>query len=253
MVKFKRPTREIYMQYHANAYRMLLDIAEYFEIYVSQINFHHVIDFFETNFKIMFVYFESDLMYKWFPSKKPEIKYNLTRQNELKLVDNTFCSVCSGMTIPDAETGKYVVYINQDVNKSRVMFTILHELTHIYCHLMDSVYEKVLVSKTTSTYSDSYPPEIAPLEDEANAIASILFLNDDRLLKYIKSGIAFEELKEKTQMSQTALHNRLMNFLMYNCNCQEYYALSIVMGYRNDEDWAIITLQQFEREFRFAA
>ena len=46
------------------------------------------------------------------------------------------------MTIPDFETGRYVVYINQDVNKERVMFTILHELSHIYYHLMDQLMRK---------------------------------------------------------------------------------------------------------------
>ena len=228
---------------------MLVDIAEYHNVYLSEVTFELIIDFFETNFNIRFVYFESDIIYNWFPNKKQELKYHLTTKNALTLVDYGFCSVCSGMTIPDFETGRYIVYINQDVVKSRVMFTILHELTHIYCHLMDSVYEKVLVSKTSSKYSDSYPPEIEPLEDEANAIASILFLNDQQLLKHINKGLTFEQLKENSHMSPPALHNRLMNFLMYNCHCQEYYALSIVQAYKQDEDWAIITMQQFEREF----
>lgn len=248
LTKYKRPPKEVYQRYHDNAYRMLIDIAEHFNVYLSEVTFDLIIKFFETNFKIRFVYFESDLMYNWLPNKKQELKYQLTTKNALTLVDYGFCSVCSGVTIPDFETGRYVVYINQDVVKSRVMFTILHELTHIYCHLVDSVYDKVLVSKTSSKYSDSYPPEIKPLEDEANTIASILFLNDQRLLKHINNGLTFDQLKEKSQMSAPALHNRLMNFLMYNCHCQEYYALSIVQAYKQDKDWAIITLQQFERE-----
>lgn len=251
--KYKRPSRETYMRYHKNANRLLIDVAENFEISISQVRFEHIVNFFESNYNIIFVYFESDLLYTWLPNKKPELKYHLTSKNALKLVDYSFCSVCSGMTIPDFETGRYVVYINQDVNKERVMFTILHELSHIYYHLMDSAYEKVLVSKTSSKYSESYPPEIAPLEDEANAVASILYLNDQQLLKHIKNGLTFEQLKEITQMSQSALHNRLMNFLMYNCHCEEYYALNIVMGYRGDDDFAIHTLQQFERELRIMA
>lgn len=227
-----------------------MDISEYFDINISQITFGLIIEFFETKFNILFVYFEADLMYKWFPTKKQEFKYNLTSNNSLMLVDFSFCNVCSGMTIPDFESNRFVVYINQDVIKARVMFTILHELSHIYCHLMSSVYDKVLASKTSSNYSDSYPSEIAPLEDEANIIASILFLNDQRLLEYISSGPTFQQLISLSQMSKPALHNRLMNFLMYNCSCQEYYALSIVQGYKNDEDWAILTLQQFQRELQ---
>lgn len=253
MTKYKRPPREVYQRYHDNAYRMLIDIAEYFNVYLSEVTFDLIIEFFETNFKIRFIYFESNLMYNWFPSKKLELKYQLTTKNSLALVDYSFCSVCSGMTVPDFETGRYVVYINQDVVKSRVMFTILHELTHIYCHLMDSVYDKVLVSKTSSSYSDSYPAEVAPLEEEANTIASILFLNDQQLSKFIEKCLTFEQLKEQSQMSAPALHNRLMNFLMYNCNCQEYYALSIVQAYKHDEDWAIITLQQFQKEINTVA
>ncbi|MGT2928445.1 ImmA/IrrE family metallo-endopeptidase, partial [Streptococcus danieliae] len=189
-----------------------------------------------------------DTPYKWFRDTKPTIKYPLTNNSLLTQVDHCLCSVCSGMTIPDFETGRFIVYINQDVVKSRVMFTILHELTHIYCHLMDSNYEAVLVSKTTSSYSDTYPPEVVPLEDEANTIASILFLNDQQLLKSIKNKLTFEQLKEVSQMSTPALHNRLMNFLMYNCHCQEYYALRIVRLYRDNESEGITTLQQFHNE-----
>lgn len=248
MTKFKRPSKETYQRYHSNAYRMLVDTAEYHEVQLSQVTFELIIDFFEANFNIIFNYFESNLLYTWFPNKKQELKYPLTSRNTLSLVDNTFCSVCSGMTIPDFESGRYVVYINQDVVKPRVMFTLLHELAHIYCHLMDTDYEQVLVSKTSSSYSDSYPEHIAPLEEEANVIASILFLNDQQLLNHIKYGVSFELLMETSQMSAPALHNRLMNFLMFNCNCQESYALSIVLDYRNNDDWAIRTLQQFERE-----
>lgn len=248
LTKYKRPSKEIYQRYHSNAYRMLADIAKYHEVQLSQVTFELIIEFFEDNFNIVFNYFESNLLYTWFPNKKQELKYPLTTRNALSLVDSSFCNVCSGMTIPDFDTGRYLVYINQDVVKGRVMFTLLHELTHIYCHLMDSEYEQVLVSKTSSSYSDSYPEHIAPLEEEANTIASILFLNDQQLLKHIKSGMAFEQLKEQSQMSPPALHNSLMNFLMYNCHCQEYYALSIVQAYKQDEDWAIITLQQFQRE-----
>lgn len=247
---YTRPSKETYLQYHTNATRLLLDVSEYCKVHVSQLTFDLIIEFFEANFNIRFVYFESDLMYKWFPDKKQTIKYRLTSKSTLSLVDSSFCNVCSGMTIPDFETQRFIVYINQDVVKSRVMFTILHELVHIYFHLMSSVYDKVLVSKTSSNYSDSYPEEIAPLEDEANIIASILFLNDQKLLNYINIGTTFEQLIEASQMSKSALHNRLMNFLIYNCHCEEYYALSIVQAYKNDYDWASITLQQFERELR---
>lgn len=250
MKRYKRPSKETYLQYHENANRLLMDISDHFGIHVSQITFELIIEFFETKFNILFVYFEANLMYNWFPSNKQELKYNLTSNNSLLLVDFSFCNVCSGMTIPNFEKNRFVVYINQDVIKGRVMFTILHELAHIYCHLMSSVYDKVLVSKTSSNYSDSYPAEIAPLEDEANTIASILFLNDYKLLEYINSGLTFKQLVEVSQMSKPALHNRLMNFLMYNCNCQEYYALNIVQGYKNDEGWTIMALQQFQRELQ---
>ena len=250
MKRFTSPSKETYLQYHENANRLLMDISNHFNVHISQITFDLIIEFFETKFNILFVYFEADLMYKWLSNKKQEVKYNLTSKNSLSLVDFSFCNVCSGMTIPDFERNRFIVYINQDVVKSRVMFTILHELTHIYFHLMSSVYDKVLVSKTSSNYSDSYPTEIAPLEDEANTIASILFLNDYKLLEYINSGLTFKQLIDLSQMSKPALHNRLMNFLMYNCSCQEYYALSIVQGYKNDEDWAILTLQQFQRELQ---
>lgn len=85
-----------------------------------QLTFDLIIEFFEANFNIRFVYFESDLMYKWFPDKKQTIKYRLTSKSTLSLVDSSFCNVCSGMTIPDFETQRFIVYINQDVVKSRV-------------------------------------------------------------------------------------------------------------------------------------
>lgn len=245
---YKRPTKENYKQYHKNAYHLLSDIAEFFKVDYSQLTFDMIVEFFEDKFNLLFIYFEPNLMYNWFPKKKQELKFELTTNNLLKLVDYNFCSVCSGMTIPDLTNNRYVIYINQDVVKSRVMFTILHELSHIYYHLNENNYIKVLASKTNSKYSESYPPEILPLEEEANTIASILFLNDHLLLKYIGQGLTFQQIKDISEMSGTALHNRFMNFLMYNFSCTEYYALSIIQSFKKGERWAIITLQGFQRE-----
>ena len=50
-----------------------MDISEYFNINISQITFDLIIDFFETKFNILFVYFEADLMYNWFQIKNKNL------------------------------------------------------------------------------------------------------------------------------------------------------------------------------------
>ena len=55
-----------------------MDISNHFNVHISQITFDLIIEFFETKFNILFVYFEADLMYKWLSNKKQEVKYNLT-------------------------------------------------------------------------------------------------------------------------------------------------------------------------------
>ena len=83
MKHYTRPSKETYLQYHTNATRLLLDVSEYCKVHVSQLTFDLIIEFFEANFNIRFVYFESDLMYKWFPDKKQTIKYRLTSKSTL--------------------------------------------------------------------------------------------------------------------------------------------------------------------------
>ena len=50
--KYKRPSRETYMRYHKNANRLLIDVAENFEISISQVRFEHIVNFFESNYNI---------------------------------------------------------------------------------------------------------------------------------------------------------------------------------------------------------
>lgn len=232
-----------YETYHENALRIIREVKKHTSLEEKDITYKEVIQFFEHKFNIKFVYL-SENFYQEFTDVIIEdglAKRLFTRHSgilsnySVAFTDDILLETCSGMTIP-FESDRYVVYINQDVTaKGRVIFTILHELSHIYCHLENHSVKRtyVLLSNNTDT-TDNYPEEIAPFEDEANTVASILFLNDERLKSSLEMQMTFRNLAKDNSMSDAALHNRLMNYLIFNEGYDSNKALSYVCRYRYD-------------------
>ena len=77
-----------------------------------------------------------------------------------------------------------------------------------------------------------YPKDLQPFEDEANIVASILYLPDETIVDLITKGYSYNEIQKQVKISKTALFNRLRNFLIYK-NITPYEATNIVTTFRN--------------------
>lgn len=74
---------------------------------------------------------------------------------------------------------------------------------------------------------EDYPTELQSFKDEANIVASILYLPDETIVDLITKGYNYHDIQEEIKISNTALFNRLRNFLIYN-NIPPYKATNIV-------------------------
>ncbi|MFR0816517.1 MAG: hypothetical protein ACLSIL_19765 [Enterococcus casseliflavus] len=80
-----------------------------------------------------------------------------------------------------------------------------------------------------------YPDEILPFEDEANVIASILYLNNEKLIEYLDEGLSFDRILVKHCISRKALHNRINNYLIYDVGLNPKVAFfNYLMPYKDE-------------------
>ena len=107
------------------------------------------------------------------------IKYRgLVSNQTVTYTDRVLCESCAGLTVPDLDLERYIIYINQHTNtKGRVIFTILHELSHIYCHLANAQHQPIYMSLMSKNASEKYPEELILIEKEADTVALNLILN----------------------------------------------------------------------------
>lgn len=214
------------------AYSLLNLVADYYNVNIPQINYKHIISYIKQNFDVFFVFYDKQpfesigILLRTTKIKFPGLLPNAT----FKFLDSVIVDNVAGTTIKIKD--KYVLFINQNAPKSRVIFSILHEIVHLYFHSHIEKVRNAFASLNTKTLF--YEDDTIEYEDEANVIASILFLPDERLYDLIKiQKLNFEEICLKENISKTALHNRIKNYLIYNCNCVHYYATSIVLQFRN--------------------
>lgn len=150
--------------------------------------------------------------------------------DKIVLVDSAFTSTVDGFT--EALNDHFVVFLNLDLdNGRRGLFTLLHELVHIRFHLAEPQYYSMCAKLAPN---QKYPEELLPYEDEANAIASILLINDDQLFEELASGTGFDDMADAHYMSHSALHNRLKNYLAYTVGANK--ALGLVCQFRYQHD-----------------
>lgn len=217
---------EKYRLYRQKAYEIIDDIG----LPPNLISYKHIINYFKDKYNIKFVLF--DVEYPEF-GIRPEINKDFGRLLSTDIIEgvsNEFVQKCSGMIIPNND--RFVVMINQSTGYlERIIFTVLHELSHIHCHLSQNE-AKYFMSLNSEIFSGEYPAEIQPFEDEANIVASILYLPDEAIIELITSGYSYEEIQKEVKISNAALYNRLRNFLIYN-GVNRYKATNILNYFRS--------------------
>ena len=219
-------SQDKYLQYRQKAYEILGEIG----LPPNLITYKHIINHFKKKYNIKFVLFDLENPEVEIQPKINNYFAKLLNTNKIQGVDMEFIKKCSGMIIPNKD--KYVIMINQSSGYiKRIIFTVLHELSHIHCHLQGTI-NRIFMSLNNEMIVRDYPTELQSFEDEANIVASILYLPDEAIVDLITKGYNYHDIQEEIKISNTALFNRLRNFLIYN-NIQPYKATNIVTNFRN--------------------
>ncbi|AXJ12466.1 ImmA/IrrE family metallo-endopeptidase [Streptococcus pluranimalium] len=215
------PLRQ-YIEAWDYAYEVIDSISKETNMLHEKITFREVIKYFETTYKIHFVYLDRD-PFPDLPSPgllgSEHIKHRgLVTNPDVTFSPDIISKHNDGMTIFDKSQHKYVVFINQRHIKERVIFTILHELAHIKAHF-DTGRTSEIALACAGNYKDN------PLELEANAIASLFYINNARMVWHLKSTHSYQDIKKLNAISDNALFNRLVDFVQYRIFTYEEYLL----------------------------
>lgn len=192
-----------YKIYQENANYLLSVISKWSKVPIHELSYIDVTEFFTSNYNIEVIYFDSccDIL-----KNCPEYI-----NKEVYEVSNTFLNKVSGFTVTDGIS--YKIFLQRFKVSQRQIFTLLHEFVHIFFHCGNNDYMDLFRKLETD---EEYPDEIIIFEDEANTIASLLYLNDQELVNYLEQGCSFNVIMSRHNISKTALHNRLNNYLVYD-------------------------------------
>lgn len=177
--------------------------------------------FFEESYDILFAFFESD--------SKAVIKYeDIVKNCTYRPFNENLVKRMSGVTIP--QDNHFVVMLNQTMPRPRIIFTLLHELSHLYFHNLQSN-RRIFTSK----FSGNYPNELIPYENEANVIASLLFCPTEKLELLLCRGYSFQTVQSIAKMSRKGLHTRLLNYLHHIIGLPHKVALGLVLSFKDGD------------------
>lgn len=223
--EYRAVSPKFYYQCLTKANTLLDQISKTFKKPKIKITPLDIIEYFEINYNILFTFFEET------PSHNINKFEGLVRNSSFECVNIKLANRLPGFTYPS--NGRIVIMVNQTLSRSRVIYTILHELCHLYFHNIEEN-KKIFASKFYGNYSDN----VLPYEDEANVIASILFCPTTKLESLFYNNYSFNKIVLVTNMSHKALHNRLMNYLFYILRLPRPQALELVLGLKNNNQIA---------------
>lgn len=230
-IEYTIVSSDIYNNYLHKANKLLKKISISTKKPILKITSSDIIYYFESNYDILFIFFSSNI-------SNQEVKFkNLVQNYKYFPLKKELVQRISGVTIPQDK--KFVILINQNMPLSRIVFTILHELSHLYFHNLEKN-DKIFTSK----FSGNYPKELIPYEDEANIIASLLFCPTLKLETLLNKGFSFNKIKVITNMSKKALHNRLLNYFHHIIGLPHKEALSLVLNYKDNKSQAYLTIKK---------
>lgn len=238
-IEYRKVSASSYKEYMGMASMLLDDIASYSNKKKKYIIYSDIISYFENTYDILFTFFEVKRNSKIIPSTDLIKHKDLVRNEKLKFLDDDLASKISGVTIPNKHNNKIIIMLNQVMPKQRIIFTILHELVHLHFHNTNQKKHLIFASK----FSGVYPSEMIPLEDEANVIASLLFCSTEQLETFILQKSTFHSMCSKTNMSKSAMHNRLLNYFQHILKMNYHQALNYILRLREGEKRASYELK----------
>lgn len=194
---------EDYKNYQENANYLLSVVSSWSNVSVDELTHRDVTTYFTENYDIEIVYFDNcqDMLRN----------HSQYINNVVYEVSEIYLKRVSGFTATKGDS--YKIFIQRFNVTQRQIFTLLHEFVHIFFHCNNSDYMDLFRGLKSD---EEYPDEIIPFENEANTIASLLYLNDQELVQYLEEGCSFNVIMSRHNISKSALHNRLYNYLIYD-------------------------------------
>lgn len=233
-IEFRRVDKWTYRRYYEKAYKLLTEIAKYYNQNIINVGYLDIISFFEDKFKVGFIFFEEFAG----DYNLPDIKYgHLVKRKTSRYMDNNLVENVRGATLPVKE--RILIYLNQShCTQERIIFTIIHELCHLYFHVKsnDKIVKKNFVTSVSKQFEGVYTTEGIPFEDEANIITSILLCNTEKIEILMTKNWSFGRICSKLQMSPSAVHNRLFNYSFHILKLSTDASLDWILKFR-DGDW----------------
>lgn len=147
-------------------------------------------------------------------------------------LDDIFVETVSGMTAFN-DGKKPAMFLNINNCFNRMLFTMLHEFTHMYQAEHRSAYymQALAMINRDKISGNAYPDELKLVEDEANTVASLLLLPDHQIDKDIRQ-LSYDALRSKYNMSCAGLFNRLRSYFYYDKELDEYEASQLLYAFR---------------------
>ncbi|MGM0237475.1 ImmA/IrrE family metallo-endopeptidase [Enterococcus sp. AZ103] len=237
--EYRQINLEQYNDYSFKANLLLQEISSYYKLSIEDIHYKMIIRFFQENYNLHFCFYDVNPLERygdneWTKTRptKNFIKYKtIIKGANFCFLDSDIVDRISGFTIP--EKNRTLIMINQSCVKSRIIFTILHELCHFYFHIRNGLKKEIFVSLTNDKIKGLYSDEMLPYEDEANNIGSMLFCSEKSLEEMILHKANFKEMCHQTGMSEPAMHNRLLNYFQHRFKLNHSIALNYVIKFRN--------------------
>lgn len=229
--EYRSVNSSIYNKCLNNANDLLKKISKHLNKSIVSLTPFDIIGYFENKYNILFVFFESDF--------STPIKYkDIVSSPKYRPLYQELVNKMSGVTIPDGD--KFIIMLNQTMPKTRIIFTILHELSHLHFH---NIKENNIIF--ASKFKGDYPKELAPFENEANIIASLLFCSTIKLESLLVRNYSFDQIVVLTQMSRKGLHSRLLNYLHHIMGLNDKEALKLLLNFKNGNYKAGIKIKYF--------
>ncbi len=250
--EYQRVTDIEYEEYKLKSQILIQDISFQLGKAISQLTYRDVIQYFQINYNLSFTFFDvhplSHLDIDWTTGIPDNswIKFKqLIKTANFRFMDSEIVHRISGVTIPD--NNRTLILINQNRPLTRIIFTILHELSHFYFHIRDSELKEVFISLASDQLDGVYNEELIPFENEANVIASLLYCNHETLEYMIANRFTFKDMANHVGMSDSAMHNRLINYLDHSFSIRPGMSLDYVVKFRNGNNKIFDFIENLKR------
>ncbi|WPC19493.1 ImmA/IrrE family metallo-endopeptidase [Pediococcus inopinatus] len=137
-------------------------------------------------------------------------------------------------------TVSIIINSNPKINKGRLHFTYMHEISHAIMHFNGAGEKNLFFASNTDAPKDY-------LETEADIGASLLMADDLSLKKFATYNNSFETLCDLWGYSKSAFKIRLRNYLIFNLSLSPQLAFKLINDF---EYYGNNTLLFIIRNFR---